>query len=232
MKPHKLSCRQIDMTLDTLAPRRVRAPSSPPPAWSWRERCACSWGRELGRSRARPRAALATRTRLTDPHDPTHSASILGSVSGHGQALSGSVLSSRLEMLERTKVHTWLGSGLGLGVRVRGAREDKRSTPTSCMEKHGQTAVKSTALEAASSSTRGSGCGRSVGRPPPGSARPPRAARRALRRHRSRAGALPRRGGGTLSTRPREGHACDEGDAPLRGDHAEGEALHLVRVKG
>ena len=47
--------------------------------------------------------------------------------------------------------------GVRVRARVRGAREDKRSTPTSCMEKHGQTAVKSRALEAASSSTRGSG---------------------------------------------------------------------------
>ena len=38
--------------------------------------------------------------------------------------------------------------------------------------------------------------GRPVGRPLPGSAELPRAARRALRRRRRRAGALPRRGGG------------------------------------
>ena len=58
---------------------------------------------------------------------------------------------------------------------------------------HGQEAVKWAALEAASSSTRGSGWAPS-GPARPESAELPRAARRALRRHRSRAGALP--GGG------------------------------------
>ena len=48
-------------------------------------------------------------------------------------------------------------------------------------------------LEAARSSTRGSRAWRPAGRPLPGCAELPRAAaRRALRRHRSRAGALPR----------------------------------------
>eukprot|EP00964_Phaeocystis_antarctica_P147149 scaffold113651_cov60-Phaeocystis_antarctica.AAC.4 len=81
---------------------RVRAPSSHPP----RVERVCSWGRELGRSRTRPRGARDTAH--TDPHDPpTHSAYFgLGQAMEHGQALSGSVLSSRLEMLERTKVHT------------------------------------------------------------------------------------------------------------------------------
>eukprot|EP00964_Phaeocystis_antarctica_P147291 scaffold113826_cov55-Phaeocystis_antarctica.AAC.2 len=53
-------------------------------------------------------------------------------------------------------------------------------------------AVESAAMETASSSTRGSGWAPGGPASRPGSAELPRAARRALRRHRSRAGALPR----------------------------------------
>eukprot|EP00964_Phaeocystis_antarctica_P067719 scaffold40996_cov55-Phaeocystis_antarctica.AAC.2 len=59
----------------------------------------------------------------------------------------------------------------------------------------GSTAVESATLEAARSSTRGSGWALSARYLSPGSAEAPRAARRALRRHRSRAGAAPPRGG-------------------------------------
>ena len=72
------------------------------------------------------------------------------------------------------------------------------SPPTTCRGAarrclHGQTRGKSAALEAARSSSRGSGRAPSGPVASPGSAEPARAARRALRRRRSRAWAVPRR---------------------------------------
>ena len=63
-------------------------------------------------------------------------------------------------------------------------------------------AVKSATLEATSSTSRGSG-GCPVAEPRPGSTELPRAARRALMRHRSRAGALPRLHIDHAGTRPK-----------------------------
>eukprot|EP00964_Phaeocystis_antarctica_P067503 scaffold40866_cov44-Phaeocystis_antarctica.AAC.1 len=100
------------------------------------------------------------------------------------------------------------------------------------MEKHGQTAVTSAALEAASSGTRGTG-GASSGTASSWECRAAQSRQaRPEEAQEPSGGPAQERGGCTLSMRPCEGHACDERDAPLRGDHAEGEALHLVRVKG